>query len=536
MTLLQISISGAAMVLAAAVMRLFLINRLPKRAFALLWEITIFRLLLPVSIPSPFSVYSLFVRNTPVQVPVMQGDISVTQPGAGQFLADSGAIQGIQGGSSPVSVWTVVWLAGMVLCAAFFLASYLYWYRKFRTSMPVREESAAEWLKGHPLKRTVRVRQSGGISAPLTYGILRPVILMPKNTEWENRKQVECVLLHEYMHICHYDTVFKLFAAFVLCVHWFNPAVWLLYALFNRDLELACDESVVRRLGDSAKAAYARTLIMMEEQKSGLMPMCSHFSKNTTEERITAIMKSKKITIGAVAVSGAALAAIVILFATSPVAQAGQGSMSVDGFGETGAQGTSAMLFWNGEIYVSAWEDVSEMVAYEASELDSPYIGVIESTVAASGTPDQELQSNFGYVGSEVIFNGSGIAVNMDGKWIQFLEEGSNLSVSTGFDNLRSRLINSITYAEGSLSFTIPEGDHEWHIRIDGREEAEGFGGRSVHYLQERTEADDWKGGETCSFPVDAAVCTELYMEVSIDGETSTIDLTDQVSMVHFVF
>lgn len=528
MSLLQMSFSGALMISVIAVLRAFCINKLPKRTFVLLWEFVFLRLLLPVAVPSSLSVYSLLERKFSVSDMAAQGasgNAVVLQAGTEQLMTDGSVSQGLTGSQTQTSVWLAVWLTGMVLCAGFLLASYLHWYRQFRLSVPVDNAAMAECLKELSLKHSARIRQSGRVSAPLTYGVLRPVILMPENMDWENRERVKYVLLHESTHIRHHDILSKLAAACVLCVHWFNPAVWLMYVLFNRDVELACDESVLRRMGDGSKAAYARTLIAMEEQKSGPMPVYNHFSKNATEERIVAIMRSKKITIGAIAVSVVVAAVIAVLFAASPEAKEGQ---------------KTQMIFCDQKVYVSTQEDVSEMVAYEASisEYDSPYIGVIGSTVEESETPAQELQSNFGYVGSEIIFNGSGIAVNMDGKWIQFLPEGTDLSVFAEWNHLRNRLANSIAFSGDSINFTIPESDHDWHIQINGREEREGFGGMSVHYLQERTEADDWKSGETYSFPVDAAVCTELYMEVSIDseGETAIIDLTDYISVIPYVF
>lgn len=527
MTLLQMSLSGAVMIFVIAVMRAVLINRLPKRTFVLLWKTVLLRLIIPFSIPSAFSVYSLMNRNISVQNPAVEGgaDPVIFQSGTGQFAVNTSGTQGLQSGLTLISWQAAVWLVGMFFCIAFVIASYLHWYREFRLSTPVSNEFVSEWLREHPLRRSVRIRQSGKISAPLTYGVLHPVIMMPKGTDWDNGEQVECVLLHEYMHIRRYDTILKLMAVFILCVHWFNPMVWLWYVLLNRDIELACDECVVRRLGEGAKAGYARTLILLEEQKSGLVLIGSHFSKNATEERIRAIMKSKKVTIWTLMISAVVLVAVVVLFATSPAAKNGQAGSDAANPAVEGAQ----MLFCMGRLFISTQEDVSEMVAYEASvsEYDSPYIGVIESSVDPSRTPEQELQSNFGYTGAEIVFNGSGIAVNMDGRWIQFLPEGEVPSGSTGFENLVARLSVTISYANDSFSFTIPESGQDWHILINGRYKADGSGGMSTHFLQEMSEGSNWVSGETYSFPVDADLLMELYMVVSIGEESEVIDLME---------
>lgn len=94
-----------------------------------------------------------------------------------------------------------------------------------------------------------------------------------------------------FRSIYRYDTVTKLIVTLALCIHWFNPFVWVMYILFNRDIELACDESVIRQFGEKSKSAYSLMLINMEATKSGLLPFCNNFSKNAIEERITAVMK-----------------------------------------------------------------------------------------------------------------------------------------------------------------------------------------------------------------------------------------------------
>ena len=339
MSLLQMSFSGAIMILAVMVIRAVAINKLPKKVFVLCWEMVLLRLLIPFCVPSSFSVYSLVAKSplfakgtTSIEnvLPEMLSDTGIPQISQevlqGQMnVAASEVLQGQSGmtlqnmlsGFLSLSPWTVIWLIGILLCGIFFTVSYFRCYREFRTSLPVKNEAAHKWLETHTLRRPLQIRQSDRISAPLTYGIFRPVILMPKGTDWENTQQLQYILLHEYVHICRFDMVAKLITVLALCIHWFNPLVWILYLLFNRDIELSCDESVVHRFGENTRASYARTLIAMEEKKSGFMPLYNNFSKNAIEERITSIMKSKKVSVGAVVVSVVLLVTMVVVFATS---------------------------------------------------------------------------------------------------------------------------------------------------------------------------------------------------------------------------
>ena len=293
MSLLQMSFSGSVLILAIVVIRAIAINQLPKKIFLILWGVVLFRLLIPFSIPFMFSVYSVVERNTPdnIIISALEDNIIPVEP---QQINEADGVQYLQENIVLFHVLPVIWCIGMIICAAFFVVPYIRCRMEFRTSLPVNEQYARQWLKKHQLRRTISIRQSDSISAPLTYGIFRPVILMPKKTDWQDVKQLEYVFLHEFVHICHWDSLTKLIATAALCIHWFNPLVWVMYILFNRDIELACDESVVRRLGEKSKSDYAIMLISMEAKKSSLIPLCNNFSKNAIEERITAIMKIKK--------------------------------------------------------------------------------------------------------------------------------------------------------------------------------------------------------------------------------------------------
>ena len=317
MSLLQMSFSGAVFITAVVMIRAAAINKLPKKTFLVLWELVMMRLLIPFSIPSVFSVYTLVTHGlSSAALPEVTTDYNMPVV-EGVFAATGGMEQPPADILSSVSLWFIVWCAGMIPAALFFVISYLRCLMEFRTALPVRSHYVEKWLEQQTLKRPVLVRQSDRISTPLTYGIFRPVILMPKKTDWKNEKQLQYILTHEYVHIYRYDTVTKLLAACALCVHWFNPFVWVMYRLFNRDIELACDESVIRQFGEKSKSAYSLMLINMEAAKSGLLPFCNNFSKNAVEERITAIMKMKKTSLFAICMAAMLIVGVTTTFATS---------------------------------------------------------------------------------------------------------------------------------------------------------------------------------------------------------------------------
>lgn len=318
MTLMQMSLSGAVLILAVIVLRSLALHRLPKGTFPALWALAAARLLLPFSLPSPLSVYTLAES-----LPVQRAAVSGTAGGAAYAPVTSSpalsfpSVPTASGRALDIPLWTALWLTGAAACALYFLVSYLRCRREFRTALPVEGEWVERWLAGHRLRRTIKLRQWDRIEAPLTYGLFRPIILFPRNTDWTNCKQLAYALEHEFVHIQRFDAAFKLVLTAAACVHWFNPLAWVMLALAGRDLELRCDETVVRRFGLSAGSDYALALIAMEERKSGLGPFASAFSKNAIEERIRAIMKLKKTSLAALAAAVVLVCCVATAFATS---------------------------------------------------------------------------------------------------------------------------------------------------------------------------------------------------------------------------
>ena len=307
MSLVQMTLSGGVFILFIAAVRALALHRLPKGAFLALWEMAALRLLLPFAIPLPFSVFAP-VKNLPVV-----GGISVP----GTLGAGVSAGTPISAGTAPSAVLPMVWLTGAALMAAYFVVSYMRARRRFRRSSPGNTPAVRRWMAEQTLRRPLEVRQSALVSSPLTYGVLRPVILLPEDMEWSDEAALTYILTHEYIHIRRFDSVAKLIFAAALCVHWFNPLAWMMYVLANRDLELSCDQRVMDTLGGKEKASYALALIDMEETRSRCFSPYNHFSKFPIEERIEAIMKYKKASVLALSLAVALVVGATTAFAVS---------------------------------------------------------------------------------------------------------------------------------------------------------------------------------------------------------------------------
>lgn len=316
MSLFQMSVAGGVLILFIVVIRALAIHRLPKTTFLALWMIAALRLLLPFSIPLTFNIHiGLDVFSDVVQE-LPSGNIASTLPGDSPPSYDIGTAVPSPA-TEHISTFEILWLVGVLLLAIYFSISYFRSMRKFRMSIPDNTPYIQNWLTAHQISRPLAVRSSDLISSPLTYGILHPVILLPKKLDRNDQAALKYVLTHEYVHIRRFDAITKILFAAVLCIHWFNPLVWVMYVLANRDIELSCDAWVIRMMGEKNRSSYALMLIKMEEKRSGMSALYSHFGKNAISERIEAIMKFKKTSILACAFALVLVVGATTAFATS---------------------------------------------------------------------------------------------------------------------------------------------------------------------------------------------------------------------------
>lgn len=362
MSLVQMSLSAALMIVAIIILRALTIERFPKKTFLVLWWIALLRLLIPFSIPSVMSIYSWISPDVPKAVHQEVQEITESQSTSEPVLEiPSEVLQNASPQEDAVSVvpeqtrsevvknstqfemtpipdtdieyvevkpsksfseiffdmLPAIWGIGIGVIAAFFGINYWKGVREFRMSLPVENEFVNEWLSSHQLRRNITIHQYDCIHTPLTYGIFRPVILLPKESLEQSPSTLNFILTHEWVHIRRFDCVTKILLTAALCIHWMNPLVWVMYLLFNRDIELSCDETVLHLLGRNKRSDYALALIDMEEQKGGFASFASGFGRNAIEERIRAIMKMKKASLITILAAVVVVACVIILFATS---------------------------------------------------------------------------------------------------------------------------------------------------------------------------------------------------------------------------
>ncbi len=333
LSLVEMSVAGGILITAAVILRAVAVQRLPRQTFLALWGVALVRLLVPFSLPAPTSIYrgldtlETTVRRAGAAVPAALSPGELPQAAESLSAGPGGLV--------------LVWAGGALAVAAVFLLTHLRWRRDYRASLPAEEPFIRMWLAEHPLRRSMQVRVSDRIDTPLTYGIFRPVILLPKGLDRSGGDRLSFVLAHELTHVRRWDSLIKWVLCAAVCVHWFNPLVWVMFLLAGRDLEVSCDQKVVRMYGREARGPYARTLLDLESQRTGLFPLASGFSKSALEERIGAIMRSGKIGVWGLIAAVVIVAVATAVFATTapgseketqiPAAASTGGAVSADG-------------------------------------------------------------------------------------------------------------------------------------------------------------------------------------------------------------
>ena len=315
MTLLKTSMSAGLIILAIIILRTIALNKLPKASFLAMWGVALLRMLLPFSFPSKWSFSAILAK--------LLGRNSAGTQGLNNVIFVS-----VQ--KTSANFWqkieelcpyaATVWLVAAAILFVLFSLGLIKSRSAVRFAVPVgKNEFIDEWLSSHKLLRPLRILQSDRITTPVAVGLIRPRIILPKTMRLSDRRAVGYVLTHEYCHIRRLDLLWKMLMLCAVCVHWFNPFVWAMLILFNRDLELSCDELVLRRCGGNKneRKAYAYTLIEMAEARGRSPLICSHFSQNAVEERVTAIMKHKKASGAAIVIAAVIVICLTMAFSAS---------------------------------------------------------------------------------------------------------------------------------------------------------------------------------------------------------------------------
>lgn len=284
------ALSGSALILLVTLLRAAFGQYLPRRIFPALWCVAALRLLLPVSIPSRLSIWALLARGRASA----SGVISEAAAAFPALIASAPAGAAQSAGLSRPSPAFILWALAAALLAIYFAAGYIWMTRRLRGARIAPQPAVDRLLDLFSFRKDPRICATKSPRAPLTFGIFHPTVLLPEGLSADDAR-FSLVLAHELAHIRRKDCPRKLLLTACLCLYWWNPLIWLMTILANRDMELACDEAVLCALGPGCKKAYALTLLDMASRGPKPLPLSSGFAKSSAEARIRAILNFRRL-------------------------------------------------------------------------------------------------------------------------------------------------------------------------------------------------------------------------------------------------
>ena len=304
--LLNLSISASWLVLAVLVLRL-VSKRSPKWVNVLLWGIVALRLVLPFSIESALSLIPSAETVSPAAVqfdpaPTITSGVSVIDNAVNPSLSEHFAAVPTAS-VNPLYVWAYlagwVWLIGLGAMLLYALVSYLRLRRRVSVSLPVQDH----------------IYLCDAISSPFILGVVKPHIYLPSGLDEVQRQNV---LAHERAHLARRDHWWKPLGFTLLAVYWFNPVLWLAYTLLCRDIELACDERVIRTMDESAVKTYSTVLLACSMPRKAVITCPLAFGEVGVKERVKNALHYKKPAFWVVAASVAVCVVVAVCFLTNP--------------------------------------------------------------------------------------------------------------------------------------------------------------------------------------------------------------------------
>lgn len=286
--LLNMTLTASIVIFCVLAARL-LLKRAPKIFSYVLWVVVLFRLLCPVSITSNFSLLNnidipvsekgsidyipsniVHTENPSVQIPlpgISEAINAALSQGKEQLASDSL--------EAPILILALMWMAGIIGMVSYSIVSFIRLGQKL---------IGAVRLRGN-------IYLADYISSPFVLGIIRPKVYLPSTLA---EKEQSYIIQHEQCHIRRCDHITKILAFIALCIHWFNPLVWVAFVLSSKDMEMSCDEATIKKMGTDIRADYSGSLLRLSSGKRIIAGSPLAFGEGDTRSRIKNIMNYKK--------------------------------------------------------------------------------------------------------------------------------------------------------------------------------------------------------------------------------------------------
>ncbi len=314
---LNMSIIGSFITLLLVIIRIAFGKWIQKNYIYPLWGIVLFRLLIPISIPSPYSLINMIhTKSISIfnQTKAIRPDLSILNT---TQLVDEyyPLIYKSEGIEKIFTIASVVWIVGMLIFLILTIISYMKASSIISTSTLVLNRNAMlkKCKNQLKVKKEIRLYELSFIKTPIVSGIIKPRIVIPKDIP---KKVLECILLHEMTHIKSKDNLWKLLSIIAVCIHWFNPFAWLMLSLFERDMEGACDVKVLKHLTNKKRKQYAHTLVELSSKQN--IPFTA-FGNTALKERLINIINYKRIPVAMMIITSLLCLFIALILLTNPI-------------------------------------------------------------------------------------------------------------------------------------------------------------------------------------------------------------------------
>ena len=308
--LVNLSISASWLILAVLVLRVVL-KKAPKWVMPLLWGVVALRLVCLFSIesalsliPSAETIPSEIVTETREPVLYEQATLDIVTNPTLPSAAEVPVGVSRQQAQVDFNIYSVLWLAGMAALLVHALVSAGKLKRKLATAILLRDN----------------IYESEFVDSPFVFGVVKPNIYLPMHMD---EGTAAYVIAHEHAHLARRDHWWKVLGYLVLALHWFNPLVWVAYILFCRDIELACDEKVVKGLDGAARADYSQALLSCAAPKRAVAACPLAFGEGNIKTRVKSALHYKKPAFWVAAAAVLAVVIVAVCFLTNPKSERG---------------------------------------------------------------------------------------------------------------------------------------------------------------------------------------------------------------------
>ena len=303
--IINMSISASWLVLAVLILR-FVLKKAPKWINVLLWGIVAIRLICPFSFESTLSLIPS-AETIPLNIgmdttPTINSGISAINNAVNPIISQfntpmaGASINPLQ---ITIGIYEYIWIFGMIALALYTAISYWRLHRKVDTAVRYKDN----------------IFQSENVSSPFVFGIIKPRIYLPFKM---NGQDLEHVVAHEHAHIRRKDHWWKPFGFLLLTIHWFNPLMWMAYVLLCRDIELACDEKVIKELGNEQRGDYTQALVACSVNRRMIVACPLAFGEVSVKERVKSVMNYKKPAFWVIIISVIVCVGVAVCFLTNP--------------------------------------------------------------------------------------------------------------------------------------------------------------------------------------------------------------------------